>query len=145
MENIVNKKWFISGPFFNKEQIDRIERIKKIFESFNIKYFSPKDMCILSPSASAEERAKVFLKDINELRKTEIDLVITDGKDMGTLFEAGFSFANKIPIVYFCETLKNSNFNLMLAQSGIKVCKSEQELIDFIKTGKEIKYTGNVE
>ena len=68
-------------------------------------------------------------------------LVNTRDKDIGTIWEAGYAFAHKRPIVYFCAGLpEGAKFNLMLARSGIKVCTSFEELENYldrtIETGK---------
>ena len=60
-------------------------------------------------------------------------IVNTRDKDIGTIWEAGFAFANEVPIVYFCAGLPaGAKFNLMLARSGIKVCTSFEELEDYL-------------
>ncbi len=52
---------------------------------------------------------------------------------MGTIFEAGYFNCLEKPIVYFCDGLPaGAQFNLMLAASGIKVCRSLAELDDYL-------------
>ena len=53
---------------------------------------------------------------------------------MGSIFEAGYMNSLDKPIVYFCDGLPaGAQFNLMLAASGVKVCRSLSELDDYIK------------
>jgi nucleoside 2-deoxyribosyltransferase len=53
---------------------------------------------------------------------------------MGSIFEAGYMNSLEKPIVYFCDGLPaGAQFNLMLAASGIKVCRSLAELDEYIK------------
>jgi hypothetical protein len=53
---------------------------------------------------------------------------------MGSIFEAGYMNSLDKPIVYFCDGLPpGAQFNLMLAASGIKVCRSLEELDDYVK------------
>ena len=60
-------------------------------------------------------------------------VVNTRDKDIGTIWEAGYAFANNVPIVYFCAGLpEGAKFNLMLARSGIKVCTSFSQLEDYL-------------
>ena len=55
-------------------------------------------------------------------------------KDMGTIFEAGYFNCLEKPIVYFCDGLPpGAQFNLMLAASGIKVCRSLSELDSYLE------------
>jgi hypothetical protein len=57
----------------------------------------------------------------------------TRNKDMGTIFEAGYFNCLEKPIVYFCDGLPpGAQFNLMLAASGIKVCRSLQEFDEYL-------------
>ena len=57
----------------------------------------------------------------------------TRNKDMGSIFEAGYFNCLEKPIVYFCDGLPDGAlFNLMLAASGIKVCRSLPELDDYL-------------
>ena len=52
---------------------------------------------------------------------------------MGTIFEAGYMNCLEKPIVYFCDGLPpGSQFNLMLAASGISVCTSLKELDEYL-------------
>jgi hypothetical protein len=52
---------------------------------------------------------------------------------MGSIFEAGVAFQSDTPIVYFCAGLPDgATFNLMLAQSGVKVCTSFEDLDDYL-------------
>ena len=74
---------------------------------------------------------------------------------MGTLFEAGYAYAKKVPIIYYWEHADQSaKFNLMLAFSGVTVCSNEKELNDFLDLlvkenfnfeKCEKKFEGNVE
>ena len=52
---------------------------------------------------------------------------------MGTIFEAGYFNCLEKPIVYFCDGLpEGAQFNLMLAASGVKVCRSLKEFDDYL-------------
>ena len=60
-------------------------------------------------------------------------IVNTRDKDIGTIWEAGFAYANNVPIIYFCQGLPpGAKFNLMLARSGVKVCTSYEELENYL-------------
>ena len=52
---------------------------------------------------------------------------------MGSIFEAGYFKSLEKPIVYFCAGLpEGAAFNLMLAQSGVKVCTNTDQLNDYL-------------
>ena len=53
---------------------------------------------------------------------------VTDGKDMGTIWEAGYAYGIDKPVLYYAETLGNNQFNLMLAESGKDVFLSQDEV-----------------
>lgn len=156
MSDIKNLKVYFASPWFNSEQAEREERVKGKLRSLGFNVFSPKDNCNLSPISDEEIRKAVFDANVYNIETCDIMFVITDGKDMGTIWEAGFACglnwlypANQIKIVYYCETLgPNGQFNLMLAQSGdIVVTKFEDldKLPQLIKDGEGLAYAGIIE
>ena len=95
---------------------------------------------------------QIFEGNIKHLHESEWMLCNTRNKDMGTIFEAGYFNCLEKPIVYFCAGLpEGAAFNLMLAQSGVKVCTSAEELSDYFERcdaeGKLLfePYYGNIE
>jgi len=108
---------YIAGPFFNPEQVRIIEQIKTNLGLSVLKYFSPKDECMYTPGKTTPEE----VLDINlvALRKTDLTICVTDGKDPGTMFEAGWCYAKGIPIIYvWLGGEPGQKFNLVLAASG---------------------------
>ena len=74
---------------------------------------------------------------------------VTNGKDMGTLFECGYAFANKIPLIYFAEGL-DGQFNLMLARSAVAVFTDIKDVTfsrvyHILSTGFKEEYSGEIE
>lgn len=122
-------KVYLASPFFKPEQIERIEFIENILESYNYTVFSPRKEFVVKPNATAEDRKKGFDGNCNAIDNCDFVIAVTDGKDMGTIWEAGYAYSSGIPILYFAETLGNNDFNLMLAESGLLgICKSREEL-----------------
>lgn len=151
-----NMKVYFASPWFNPEQAEREDRVKKKLRELGFNVWSPKDNCVCSPIADEEMRKKVFSDNVHNIKTCDILFAITDGKDMGTIWEAGFAcgynrfcVSYPIVIVYYCETLgPNGQFNLMLAQSGdIVITKFEDldKLPDLIKKGGKMAYAGIVE
>ena len=122
------KKVYIASPFFNEEQLERVKYIERLLKRYNIEYFSPRIDTRVKPDSTDEERKRAFADNIDAIKNCEYIIVVTDGKDIGTMFEAGFAYSIDKPILYFAETLGNNPFNLMLAMSANAICKSRDEL-----------------
>lgn len=159
MNDIKNMKVYFASPWFNSDQAEREERVKGRLRELGFNVWSPKDNCVCSPIADEAMRNKVFSDNVKNIKSCDIIFAITDGKDMGTIWEAGFANGynehlkcfgyEPIIIVYYCETLgPNGQFNLMLAQSGdITITKFEDldKLPELIQKGEGLAYAGIVE
>lgn len=140
-------KLYLASPFFNDEQVEREERIKKKLRDLGITVLSPKEFCFCPPDASDELREKVFADNIQHINEADAIFAITNGKDMGTIFEAGYAYAINKPIIYFCEGL-SGQFNLMLAQSGRIVLTDDSFTLENIQSalnGSRVKFEGEIE
>ncbi|MGG1915998.1 nucleoside 2-deoxyribosyltransferase [Priestia megaterium] len=136
---------YIAAPFFNPDQITRVALVETLLEKHGLTYFSPRKQSAIGPISDAEVRQKAFQMNVDGIEDAEFLIAITDGKDMGTIFEAGHAFASKIPVIYVAFTLgKDGMFNLMLAESGVAACRSVEELEAAI-LGEEIYYEGLIE
>lgn len=138
--------FYFASPFFNEEQVEREEALKKILRDRGNVVFSPKENLFLRRDATFEERQKCFDENCRAILSSAAVFAVTDGKDVGTIWEAGFAYALGIPVVYFCETLPpDGQFNLMLAQSGTAIYTSREQLIsaDYIPEPNE--YRGLIE
>lgn len=147
MENNKVKVYFAS-PFFNDDQIEREERCKAKLRELGFKVWSPKENCIVTNNFSSEARTKAFQDNIKNIDNADIIFAITDGKDMGTIWEAGYAYAKDKLIIYYCETLGDNKFNLMLAESGTIILLSFDEmdqLPELIETGGHTRYVGAIE
>jgi len=122
-------KVYIASPFFNEEQLERVKTIEKLLTSHDVEYFSPRRDTCVKPDSSDKERKLAFSDNLEAIRSSHFIIAVTDGKDVGTMFEAGYAFAEHVPILYFAETLGDRPFNLMLAMSGyFRICKSREQL-----------------
>ena len=147
-------KVYFASPFFKVEQIEREERCKSKLRDLGFDVFSPKEAFVVKPNQDQKTREKVFAMNLANIKSADVIFAVTDGKDVGTIFEAGCAYginqekiSHKIKIVYYCETLpKGAPFNLMLAQSGdIIITKFEDldKLPEWLETGH--KYEGKVQ
>ena len=149
-------KVYFASPWFTPEQEEREERLKAKLRSLGFNVHSPKEEAICGAISAPETRQKIFKGNTDAIDNCDIVFAITDGKDMGTIWEAGYAYglnaANptypKIKIVYYCETLGNGLFNLMLAQSGdIVITKFEDvdKLPELLARGESVAYAGRIE
>lgn len=143
-EDIVNeiiassKKYdfYLASPFFNEDQIEREERIKSLLRTYGYKVYSPREHGVvgnLSDSVAVQETFNSNVEAINDSKKV---LAITDRKDMGTIWEAGYAYGKGIQIVYYAETLGDNPFNIMLSESGIGIYTDQKKFEDACKMNR---------
>lgn len=122
---------YIAGPFFNPYEVAVIERIKLIIKEFGFEYFSPKDELMYTPGVTTPE--DILRANINGLNTSNMMIVVTDGKDPGTMFEAGWAYSKGMPIIYMWLTgTKGQKFNIMLAATG-SVVRSFNQLFEALE------------
>ena len=149
MEETFEYDFYFASPFFNPDQVEREERMIKHLRDLGFRVFSPKEACHLNPKADARMRELVFSENCNAINKSRAVFAVTDGKDMGTIWEAGYAYGTRKPVIYFAETLGNNTFNLMLAESGRDVYLSQDEvtygsLLESLRGAKR-RYRGDIE
>ena len=123
---------YIASGWFNENQARDLENIKQTLDELGVKYFSPKDEIVAKPDASPEEQEMIFKGNVDAITSGKFVVCNTRDKDLGTIFEAGISYASGVPIVYYAEGL-TGNFNLMLSRSGRAVATNVSELKDHVK------------
>lgn len=128
------KKIYLASGWFNPTQAEELTRLEEICDSREwIDLASPRRIFVCPPNAPKETQDATFDGNLHHIKTADFLIVNTRDKDIGTIWEAGFAFANEVPIVYFCAGLPaGAKFNLMLARSGIKVCTSFEELEDYL-------------
>ncbi|MCK6258228.1 nucleoside 2-deoxyribosyltransferase [Fictibacillus sp. KIGAM418] len=113
---------FIASPFFDKEQLERIQRLENaltrnpyVSEFYSARFHQNQQY----PWGSKGWRKVVFNLDLYYLRRADVVVVIHDYEglctDSGTAFELGYAFAFQKPIILIKE--KTSVPNLMLIES----------------------------
>jgi len=129
--------FYLASGWFSPEQEQGRQAILEVIKDLNLTVFSPKDEVICPDISSEAEQQNIFEGNLEAIRRSNFVIVNTAGKDMGTIFEAGFSYAEGKKIIYYCEGLEGG-FNLMLSQSGICVATNKLELIEHL-----IKFISN--
>ena len=145
-------KAYIASSWFNPVADQEVNDIINALESNGFEVFSPRDFFVCPPSADLETQKSTYEGNLLHLHESDFMICNTHGKDMGSIFEAGYFKALEKPIVYFCAGLpEGAAFNLMLAQSGVKVCTSTEALNNYLsRCNKEDKiifepYYGTIE
>jgi nucleoside 2-deoxyribosyltransferase len=129
------KKIYLASGWFNPTQDAELTQLEKIFDdrADHFDLASPRRIFVCPPNAPKEVQDETFSGNLHHIETSDFLLVNTRDKDIGTIWEAGYAFAHKRPIVYFCAGLpEGAKFNLMLARSGIKVCTSFEELENYL-------------
>lgn len=150
-----SKRIYLASPWFNEAQAERENRVKNKLRELGFDVWSPKENSSLSPITDPKVREAIFAANISGMKDCDIIFAITDEKDMGTIWEAGFVYGmntatkkEPVTIVYYAETLGDGMFNLMLAQSGNIVITNFDDmdkLPELIEKGEGLAYAGIVE
>lgn len=126
-------KAYIAGPWFNAEQMAKLEQVKRVLQVCDVEYFSPKDESMFKQGDDPKQILDLNCKAINDC---DFIVVITDGKDVGTMFEAGYAYCIDKQILYvWFDRKEGQKFNLMLGASGAVAFDSADiiEQIGYIK------------
>jgi len=126
---------YVAGPFFNKAQIERVEEVKKALRYCDVKFYSPKDDCLYVPGGDITPK-QVFESNVQVIDDSDFMVAITDDRDVGTMFEAGYAYRHGTPIVYLWIDHQRRPFNIMLAESAAYVAYSYTSLRKAIEVFK---------
>ena len=128
------KKIYLASGWFNPTQAEELTKLESICDDREwIDLASPRRIFICPPNAPKETQDETFTGNLHHIKTADFLIVNTRDKDIGTIWEAGYAYANDVPIVYFCRGLpEGAKFNLMLARSGVKVCTSYEDLENYL-------------
>lgn len=122
------KKIYLAGGWFTAEQEEEHSRLYNLIkDKFDV--FNPKLESLITSNSSDDFMTKTLKGNIDGIKNADLVLVIYDGKDTGTIWEAGCAYANHKPIIYYAEKLNGKPFNLMLAKTGL-FASSEKQLLE---------------
>lgn len=133
--NYYEYDFYLASPFFKDSQIQREEAVKNALRYNGYTVYSPKENGVLTPDATDEVRTKIFKENCEAIQKSRRILAITDEKDIGTIWEAGYAYGIGKEVVYYAETLGDNPFNVMLGKSGIGIFTKYNDLVEAAKTG----------
>lgn len=123
----MKKKIYLAGGWFSPEQEEEHTRLYNLIkDTYDV--FNPKLASLVKPDSTQDAMSQTLLGNIEAIQNADIVVAITDRKDVGTIWETGYAYAMRKPIVYYAETLGDRPFNLMLAKTG-QVARNEIQLI----------------
>lgn len=130
------KKIYLAGGWFDPEAEERHNKLynllKDTYDVFNPRIESDQTHVKLN----ADE---ILQKNIEGITNADVVVAIYDSKDTGTIWETGFSYASKKPIIYYSETLNGKPFNLMLARTG-NFAANEEKLLTLLEDEKSYQH-----
>ncbi|EOQ08126.1 MULTISPECIES: nucleoside 2-deoxyribosyltransferase [Bacillus] len=106
---------YLAGPFFNPEQIALLEKLEIILSKKGLNVFSPRKYMSKFPFGSYEWQFQNFVTDVNAIQHSDITFAIYNDQDSGTMWEVGYTWSLKKPIIIF--NTKEKVVNLMITQS----------------------------
>lgn len=133
--NYYEYDFYLASPFFKDSQIQREKAVKNALRYEGYTVYSPRENGILTPDATDEVRTKIFKENCEAIQKSHRILAITDEKDIGTIWEAGYAYGLGKEVVYYAETLGDNPFNVMLGKSGIGIFTKYNDLIEAAAAG----------
>ena len=128
--NYYEYDFYLASPFFKDSQIQREEAVNNALRNEGYTVYSPRENGILTPDATDEVRTKIFKENCEAIQKSHRILAITDEKDIGTIWEAGYAYGIGKEVVYYAGTLGDNPFNVMLGKSGIGIFTKYNDLVE---------------
>lgn len=130
-------KMYLAGGWFTPEQEQEHSKLYEALKDINgLDVYNPRLEGEIDTDTSVDKMSAILLSNVDNIKSSDFVVVIYDGKDTGTIWEAGYAYANKKPIIYYAEKLGGKKFNLMLAKTGYFVDNLES-LVDLITTNIE--------
>lgn len=110
-------KIFLSGPFFNDEEVERIGRVKNTLETLGYEVYSTSHRNPPIDLSSHAQKSRRFKLLCREIEKSDGLFAVLDDRDAGTIWEMGYASALGKPVVAFTEG--EPFFSLMIDGSAL--------------------------
>ncbi|MCR5134362.1 MAG: nucleoside 2-deoxyribosyltransferase [Clostridiales bacterium] len=136
---------YISGPFFNDEEIANVEYVESVLDEKGYTYFSPMRHSVGGEVGSQEWAEKIFEMDRDEIMKADAMVTLYYGNysDTGTAWECGYATAMGIPVI-LVHVDEANDANLML-HCGSTTNIYLKDLADYdFETLPEYPYEGDM-
>lgn len=108
---------FLSGPFFNDEEVERIGRVKNTLETLGYEVYSTSHRNPPIDLSSHAQKSRRFKLLCREIEKSDGLFAVLDDRDAGTIWEMGYASALGKPVVAFTEG--EPFFSLMIDGSAL--------------------------
>jgi len=125
-------KVYLASPLFNDEETENHNKVLEVLKSKNLSVYAPMLNQYNQADFSKPEWAnKTFLKDITEIQKCDIVVMIFYGlySDSGTAWECGYAYGLGKPVI--CLHLHSGKSNVMINCSSHASFRSIEELKDY--------------
>lgn len=137
------KTIYIAAPMFSKAELNYNEEIASAIEQLGYNVFLPQRagykmvelLEIMSPKAA---KKKIFSKDFNAIKDSDIIVIILDGRsiDEGACIELGIGFAlgkTCYGLKTDPRTMMNGHINPMVSECLINICTSLDDLLSILE------------
>ena len=126
-------RYYISSGFFTDETRKQVSTVAQIFRDAGYEVYVPMEYFVPDGENMAPDEwaRKVFEKDVEELNKCDVVVVLDFGAngDCGTSWEAGYAYAMGIPYIVYAY---GSDISLMVycgADSVKSITRGELKLV----------------
>lgn len=138
---------YLASPWFTPEQMQRMEDTLAVLREWessgpNRKVYAPYVELLCPPDAGLDVRKKIYDSNVREAAYADVVVAVTDGKDIGTLYELGYAACARdmhemgSPLLFgLALSLGDRPFNLMLAEGLDAVCKTLDQLRELMLFG----------
>lgn len=133
------KKIYIAAPMFSIAELEYNEMVANRLSQEEFEIFLPQRsgyrmIELMERMTPQEARKIIFEKDIAEVEKADIIVIILDGRtiDEGACVELGYGFAHGkkcYGLKTDPRTMMNGQINPMISECLIKICVSIEELV----------------
>lgn len=137
------KTVYIAAPMFSKAELHYNEEIACDIEKLGYNVFLPqragyKMVELLKIMSPQDAKKKIFVKDFNAIKESDIIVIILDGRsiDEGACVELGIGFAlgkTCYGLKTDPRTMMNGHINPMVSECLIDICTSLNELLNILR------------
>lgn len=124
--------YYMAGPFFDRRQLESMQRIEATLEGHGLKLFKPRyasDIKVVGPRVCFDD-------DCAGIRASKYVLANLIDDDPGTMFEIGYAFALGKKVFGILEGCSEGDaVNLMIAESLTELFVSVDDLESYLSTG----------
>lgn len=130
---------YICSPFFNEEEVARVDKMEKFLEDRGYEVYSPKrDGIMLTPDATAEDRLHVYKENIEEVMKADLAMVIVATKDTGTSVELGVRAGQWETLRKYLRDIKENDPDILSPKENAILEQETPRIITFADNGTNV-------